>query len=309
MARILIVDDDKKTAERVGQSLAAAGHTYEIETTGSRVVELAKRERYDLIVLDVMLPGTSGFEVCRQARRDPELYTIPILILSAMNGEEEVLHGLAQGADDYVVKPFDIRNLIQRIEALLRTSLDTEHLDKATELPTADITKREIQKRISLGDVFALGYAELVNVREFSYHCGSEARMKAIRHLARALDQCGVEMRLDSFFVGHMGGGHFVCLLPPAKTASYCKFVRKVWESHLEPFYTSIGHGKLYNDASAAEREGAPCPAPLLDVWFCATIRDRRDTNTPQQMFETLAQIRAKSATSRRGGCYIDQRS
>src|SRR5690606_30808149 len=116
-AKILIVEDDPRAAEVLGRSLTAAGHTCSIESTGARVLERARQDTPDLLVLDVMLPGTSGFEICRRVRADAHLYTLPILIVSAMRGEEEVMHGLAQGADDYVVKPFEPAQVVQRVEA------------------------------------------------------------------------------------------------------------------------------------------------------------------------------------------------
>ncbi len=98
MARILIVEDDSRTAEFVGSHLRATGHDCLVAQTGIEALNIARNNGVDLLVLDVMLPGgASGFEVCRRVRSDPNLYTMPILLLSAMSGDEEILHGLAQG--------------------------------------------------------------------------------------------------------------------------------------------------------------------------------------------------------------------
>ncbi|MBI4560169.1 MAG: response regulator [Candidatus Hydrogenedentes bacterium] len=307
MAKILVIEDDTKTAEFVSKHLTAAGHTCMIEGSGANALEVAKQNDLDLVVLDIMLPGTSGFEVCRRMRRDADLYTIPILILSAMNEEEEVLHGLAQGADDYVVKPFEIQNLIQRVEALLRAGADSQVLDSITQLPGADSTKREIQKRISRGGHFALACGELVHLREFAYRFGPDSRTKAIRHLSRALGQCGAEYPSDRFYVGHMGGGHFVCVLPPDAAQAYCVHLYKLWRSHLEKFYESIGQSKAYNDALSPSRS-LQTP-PLIDVLFCITMTDPTHAPTPHGMFEVLSQIRAKALEAKAGGVHLDRRT
>lgn len=303
VASILLVDDERKTAEEVVAGLTRAGHRCTIETSGSRVLDTAKRGKFDLIVLDIMLPGTSGFEVCRRIRRDADLYTVPVLILSAMNGEEEVLHGLAQGADDYVAKPFNMNNLLQRVEALLRANVANSGVDEITSLPGADSTKREIQKRISRQENFALAYGELVNIRDFGRKYGAEARDRAIRHLARGMLKCGQEVAPDRFFVGHMGSGHFVAMLSPERVETFCNWVRKVWAGHVEKLYRPLqqaaGDGRTTGQQDNCE----------LDVLFCVSTRERRDSVTPQSIFKTLTQIRNKALATKGGGVHIDRRS
>lgn len=303
MAIILIVEDDQQTAKYIQQNLAEAGHTSIIEPTGERATEAAKEHKCDLLILDIMLPGTSGFEVCRRFRRDPDLYMMPILILTAMKGDEELHHGLAQGADDYVVKPFDINNLIHRMEALLRVSADRAGRDPIADIPAAGATKREVQRRVSLGEEFALAYFELQHIREFARQYGEEPRAKAIRRLGRAIQQAGRNFSPSVFFCGHMGGGHFVCVLPPRKAKAYCELVRRVWEQYLEQFYTSIGHPQAY--AVAKRKESGN---PLLDVLACLTTREAKGFATPHELFETLSQLRAKASAGRQGGIYVDRR-
>ena len=116
MARILVVEDERFTVEPVAVYLRASGHACTVEGSGAHALEQLKRAAYDLVVLDVMLPGVSGFEVCRRIRRDAALFRMPVLIVSAMRNEEEVLHGLGQGADDYIVKPVDVPSFRRRVD-------------------------------------------------------------------------------------------------------------------------------------------------------------------------------------------------
>ena len=309
VAKILIVDDDKRVTDLVARQFAAGGHTCAVLSNGAEVLNTLARGDFDLLILDVMLPGMSGFEICRRVRRDPNLYTLPIVIVTAMSSEEEVMHGLAQGADDYIVKPFDIANLVQRVEALLRASAEGQSSDALTTLPSGDTTKRELQRRAIAHEAFALGYAELLGIREFAYRCGPEARMKAIRHFARALDTIGKELNPKGFFVGHMGGGHFVCILPPKEVEKYCNAVTKLWDRHLEEFYASIGKQKVYENGIAYDDTSGRDPMPLLDVLICVTLHGRKQPTTPQGMFETLSQIRHKAQSAKKGGVYFDRRT
>lgn len=303
VATILIVEDDQRTANYLRQHLSDAGHTCVVEPIGEQATETAKKNDCDLLILDIMLPGTSGFEVCRRFRRDPELYMLPIIILTAMKGDEELHHGLAQGADDYVVKPFDINNLIHRMEALLRVSTDRGGEDPLVNMPAAGATKREVQRRVSLREKFAIAYIELVHIREFARQYGEDGRSKAIRHLSRAIRQGGRNFPADTFFSGHMGGGHFVSILPTAKAEAYCKLVQDVWAQHLEHFYESVGHHQAYTAGMRGEAS-----IPLLDILICLTVCDPKEITAPHELFDILSQLRAKASGGRKGGIYIDRR-
>ena len=306
MARILILEDDRKTAEFVGQRLRSAGHECVWERSGKAGMERIKNAPPDLIVLDIMLPGMSGFELCRQLRRDPDYYTIPVLVLSAMSSEEEMKHGLAQGADDYVCKPFDINNLIQRIEALLRSGSDAQVTDPLTSLPSSVYTKRELQRRICDQERFAVAYVELPSLRDFAQRCGGKARSEAIIRLSQHLTKAGEAV--PDFFVGHMGSGHFVCIVPPASAQTFCETAAQQWRKNLEALYSSLGRHGSYQEA--IEHQDSPKGAPLLDIMFCVTFRDKGNFLSPQQLFEVLSQIRNMAqANPKSAGIYMDRRA
>lgn len=118
-ASILLVEDHSALAETVGDFLEAKGYTVDFAADGLLALHLAATERFDAIVLDLMIPGVDGIEVCRRLRRDAQL-TTPILILTARDQLDDKLKGFDVGADDYLVKPFDLPELVARIEALLR---------------------------------------------------------------------------------------------------------------------------------------------------------------------------------------------
>lgn len=117
MAKILVVEDDLAIARLVEAYLIRAGHTVLRAEAGDQALRLWEQEAPDAVILDLMLPGTSGEEVCRHIRARSR---IPILMLTAKESEEERIEGFRLGADDYVVKPFLPRELLARVEALLR---------------------------------------------------------------------------------------------------------------------------------------------------------------------------------------------
>jgi two-component system phosphate regulon response regulator PhoB len=117
---ILIVDDEPDIIELLEYNLRQAGHSVVSARDGSSALAAVRRERPDLIVLDLMLPDIPGTEVCRRLRKESETEAIPILMLTARSEEIDRVVGFEVGADDYVVKPFSPREIVLRVQALLR---------------------------------------------------------------------------------------------------------------------------------------------------------------------------------------------
>lgn len=117
---ILVVDDDEDVAETIERSLRRAGHEVLVAHRGADALQIARQRRPELIVLDMMMPGMNGIEVCRHVRANPDLAKTPILFLTAKGEMGDKIDGFEAGADDYLTKPFDLRELELRVKALLR---------------------------------------------------------------------------------------------------------------------------------------------------------------------------------------------
>ncbi|HEU4682404.1 MAG TPA: response regulator [Gemmatimonadales bacterium] len=120
MAKILVAEDEKQIADMIAFKLTNGGHKVIQAQDGEQAVTLATRELPDLILLDVMMPGLSGFEVLRRLKSDPALRSMPVIMVTAKGHERDVLNGLRSGAVDYVVKPFSLKELAARVELALR---------------------------------------------------------------------------------------------------------------------------------------------------------------------------------------------
>jgi DNA-binding response OmpR family regulator len=120
MATILVIDDDSIVAKSVELSLRHDGFQVSVAHSGVDGLKLARRESPDLIILDILMPGMDGYEVCRELRADPLLGNVPVLFLTAKGKDEDKIEGFRAGADDYLTKPFNIDELILRAKAILR---------------------------------------------------------------------------------------------------------------------------------------------------------------------------------------------
>jgi len=160
MARILIVEDEQDLAGLLEYNLRAAGFETEAAGTGAGGLAKARAQTPDLVLLDLMLPDVAGGEVLRMLKSDPELRKVPVVIVSAKGQEADRIQGLEQGADDYVVKPFSVRELMLRVKAVLRRS-DME------EGPASQLAAGDIQLDTSRHQVRVKGEEVVLTALEF----------------------------------------------------------------------------------------------------------------------------------------------
>lgn len=153
--KILVVEDEKNIAELERDYLEANGYTVEIEFDGKNGLDKAIGSDYDLVILDVMLPGIDGFEVCRQIRKHKEC---PVLMVSAKKDEIDKIRGLGLGADDYITKPFNILELKARIRALLRRANAAPQQKQQPSLLTAGGITLDPEQRVAMknGEIIEL---------------------------------------------------------------------------------------------------------------------------------------------------------
>jgi two-component system OmpR family response regulator len=151
MSKILVVEDDRNLLDTLQYNLRREGYEVITSADGENAVEAARRETPDLIVLDIMLPKLSGLEVCRILRKE---MTVPILMLTARDEEVDKIVGLEIGADDYMTKPFSMRELLARIRAMLRRSemMVPQPADSTGVIKIGKLTIETERHQVTLGD-------------------------------------------------------------------------------------------------------------------------------------------------------------
>ena len=160
-SHILIAEDDESVARFLRQCLTESGCTTEVSTDGVQALERARATLFDLILLDAMMPGMDGFTVCRTLRA--EELTIPILFITAKDSLQDKIDGLDAGADDYLVKPFQVRELLARVRALLRRAKITPN----SILSVADIQLNSETRRVMRGEKSVALSATEYNLLEY----------------------------------------------------------------------------------------------------------------------------------------------
>ncbi|HSJ15074.1 MAG TPA: response regulator [Longimicrobiales bacterium] len=151
-ARILVVEDERDIAALVAYHLTKEGYRVRTAEGGNEALEAVAAERPDLVLLDLMLPGFSGYEVLTELRRRPELAEVPVIVLTARKDEADRVQGLELGADDYVTKPFSPRELVLRVAAVLRRAQSPAVEGSARMLQGGGITVDLNAMRVTVAD-------------------------------------------------------------------------------------------------------------------------------------------------------------
>jgi DNA-binding response OmpR family regulator len=139
MSEILVVDDDRDVAQSIELSLRRRGFRVTLAHSGVEALKTLRRYRPDIVILDILMPGMSGLEVCRYLRTDPNTSDLPIIFLTARGQEQDRIEGLRAGADDYLSKPFNLEELILRVKAVLRRAQTDPVQEQSAELVAGDL--------------------------------------------------------------------------------------------------------------------------------------------------------------------------
>jgi len=225
-----------------------------------------KNKKPDLVILDLMLPGMSGFEICARIKESASF--IPILILSAKDKPPDKITALKSGADDYVTKPFDMDEIITRIDTLLSR---TEHFLAAnplTRLPGNTSIMYETARRIKANEHFAFIYIDINNFKAFNDKYDFERGDEAIKTLADILRNSAG----GKDFVGHIGGDDFIFICLSENAEKACVAIIKDFDGRIPALYDKEDMERGY--IISKDRLGTEQKFPVMTLSIGAVIQD-----------------------------------
>jgi len=306
MKKVLIVDDDVDLAALIKTKLEASGLEAVTLDRGDTAFDTAKAESPDVVVLDIMLPGQTGYQVCRRIRRDPLLYRVPVLILTALGEEPEILHGLEQGADDYLVKPFQFEKLLDKIRALLAMYEGLLVMNPLTGLIGTEAVKREMSHRLARDETFAACYVDVLNVRPYLKVHGQERQDNVILAASDTLKETVEELELFEVTISHMGGVHFVVLLRLDDYKAFCERAIEKLAEKTASLYRQVEREQGY--IMAPGKSGRETRYGLMCFSIGVAHNQFRRFKNAQKMFEVLAQVKQKAEESGTAAVFVDRR-
>jgi PleD family two-component response regulator len=294
MAEILYADDDEFLREMVSDVLEESGHRVRLVTEGTAALAEVRRSAPDLILLDYRMGEPDGFAVCREIKRDPRYGHIPILILTGEGTIDHRLEGFDAGADDYLSKPFDPRELKARVRALLELTRRGLDRNPSSGLPGGNAISREFERRRGSGRTFAICYLDLDNFKPFGERFGfavSDAVIGAVGDLLHDVAEG------SDAFAGHVGGDDFVLFCDPGDARTYVAQLQTMLRQRLASYLPDdvVAAGRY----TGKDRSGTTREFPLTAISAAILYIPPGYAGTLETFGEIVSQVKERA---KRGG-------
>ncbi len=297
MGNILFADDDPAMREMVTDALTSAGHKVRAVSNGTDALFQVRADPPDLALLDYRMGVPDGLEVCRRIKGNPQFEHLPVLMLTAEGDVEDRIRGFEAGANDYLAKPFDSRELIARVRALLVLSEQARGLNPSTGLPGGVLIEREFEHRREIAEPFALCYLDLEHFKSFNDRFGFATANSVIEHL-------GAELRNavagTPHFAGHIGGDDFVVMCTQDDARGVVDLVQaRLREALVRYVPAEVVASGVYN---GRRRDGKEEAVPLTRVTAVVLYLDPATMPSLTVLAETAAEGKAHAKAAAESG-------
>jgi DNA-binding response OmpR family regulator len=292
-ARILIADDDAALRESLQTMLEKEGFVVIAVPSGEALIRAATTQQPDLIITDVIMPGMDGLEALRQLRNDTRTSHLPMLLLTSMQRMHGEIIGFESGADDYIAKPFEPDAILARIRAALRRQTRVQVVNPLTHLPGTIVIADESQRRLAIGEPFALYWLDLDNFKALNDAYGFARGDRVIKLLADILRDMQMEYDDAQMFVGHIGGDDFVALTTPPMIDELCRDVIARFDHDVRTFYNGddLERGYLHG----ADRFGMPRRFPIVGVSIGVVTTEARTFSSYDELSLVASEVKGKA--------------
>lgn len=237
MTTILIADDEKHLRGALELLFKKEGFRVLSACDGEEALALARSEAPDIVLLDVMMPGLDGYEVCQRMRSHYRTRHIPVILLTAKDTEDDKLAGLGGGANDYVTKPWSRAELVQRVRNQLEWTSTQKSVNPLTGLPGGVSILAERQVRIDGNRPFSQLMIDIDFFKAFNDRYGFPRGDEAIRKVAEVLSEVLERSDHPENFLGHIGGDDFVVLTTPERGEGLAEEMKEAFDKEMPSLY------------------------------------------------------------------------
>lgn len=274
---VLIADDEADVRYVIKRFLLRQGYEPILAADGREAIGKSKVQNPDIVLLDVNMPNGDGFAVCKQLREDPSTRLTPVLMLTARGTIEDKVTALNIGADDYLLKPFDMTELQARIDVLLRRTQNMIAVNPLTRLPGGPSIQEEIERRIKLECPFAAAYIDLDNFKTYNdaygYHQGDLVILWTARMIQNLITQ-GKGSVFQPHFLGHIGGDDFVLITEAGAIRDLAQAIADQFDGHRAMWYNVWD--RLKGAIETKDRQGQLRRFPLMTLSIGVSTNEKR---------------------------------
>lgn len=304
--KILLVDDDPDILDVL--EIALSEENYEILKAGDgeEALKIIKAKPLDLVLLDNNMPKKNGREVCLEVKKDILLRHLPIIMVTGKGEIDDKVGGINAGADDYIVKPFEPKELLARIRMILRRSAIDLEANPLTKLPGNVSIINELDRRLESKNLFAVCYIDLDKFKAYNDKYGFEHGDEVIRETARILILATKDTGNPDDFIGHIGGDDFVLVTTSNAADKLCQKIIADFEKAAPSFYNETDRKNGY--IMALDRKGQEQKIPLLSVSIGVVTNEFRKIEHLAQIGEIGAELKGYAKSLERSNYIKDKR-
>jgi diguanylate cyclase (GGDEF)-like protein len=268
---VLIADDEKHLRGALELMFSKRGYQVLVACDGNQALELARAELPDVVILDVMMPGMDGYEVCKALRAHYRTRHIPIVMLTAKTEDEDKLEGLSGGANDYVTKPWKQAELVQRVRNHLEWASTQKAVNPLTGLPGGVSILSERQERFDRNEPFAQMTIDVDYFKAFNDRYGFPRGDVAIRSIAELMIEVVEKDGHAENFLGHVGGDDFVVLTSPERAEDLAEQIKVSFDEITPGLYVDEDREKGFVTVRNRRHEFEDFPLMSLTVALAAS--------------------------------------
>jgi diguanylate cyclase (GGDEF)-like protein len=304
--RILLVDDDLDILDVLEITLSEEDYEIIKTNNGEEALRIIRSKPLDLVLLDYNMPKMNGRQVCLQVKKDLLLSHLPIIMVTGKGELDDKVCGINAGADDYVVKPFEPKELLARIRMILRRTQRDLEANPLTRLPGNVSILNELSKRLESKELFAVCYLDLDKFKAYNDTYGFEHGDEVIRETARILLRVIRECGNPDDFIGHIGGDDFVVVTSAASAEKISQKIIDDFEKTVPSFYNETDRKNGY--IVAKDRQGKEQKIPLLSVSIGIVTNEVRKIEHVAQIGEIGAELKSYAKNLERSNYIKDKR-
>lgn len=300
--KILIIDDTELMVKLTTDILSQKGYDVVSASNGLDGIKMVAAEKPDLVLLDLVMPGIDGFEVCKLLRDDESNHLMPIIMLTAQGNEDDKLAGLELGADDYITKPFNPRELISRVNNTLLRIDRNRWANPLTGLPGNTEIQSEINHRIIKELKFSVLYLDVDNFKAYNDVYGFARGDRGIKLLADIITDAVRNFGFQGDFTGHIGGDDFVVITTPEYAEILCENIIREFGEKIPELYSD--EDRQAGFITTRSRRGEITLYPIMTISIAIVTNEIRELYSHIQVGEIAAELK-KKAKSIQGSVYL----
>ncbi|MGQ9732246.1 MAG: GGDEF domain-containing response regulator [Candidatus Zipacnadales bacterium] len=306
MERVLIIDDDPHVRHAVRQALLREGFDVLEAVEGYEGLAKALTESPATVLLELVLPRMSGLEVCRQLRDSMTTQHLPVIVLTRRERVEDKLRAMEAGADDYLVKPCDVREVCARIQNLLERSKRDRGASPLTGLPGNAVLDQELARRVREPGRLAAIHFDLNNFKPYNDYYSYQRGDQVLKLTAQLITEAARAHGDRETLVAHLGGDDFFVVTTPERAEAIANRALRSFDALVPLLYDEVDQRVGY--ITAVNRSGKVENFPLMTLAACIATNESPHITHPGQIAQTLAELKSVAKRAGRSTYVRDRR-